>query len=152
MSEQEEATPEVVEPTVFDADYVKALRAEAAKYRTEARANAERLQAIEDSQKSEAEKTQERLVAAEKEATAARLDALRYRVGVAAGLPPEFISRLQGDDEESMTTDAQQLAALLPKPAPVVSTRPTPLQPGAVAPDEAKPLSVDDWLRGQLRQ
>ena len=54
----------------FDADYVKKLRDEAAKYRTEAKTNSEaakRLAAIEDSQKTEAEKTAERIAKADAE-------------------------------------------------------------------------------------
>ncbi|MCL2490757.1 MAG: hypothetical protein FWF36_08590 [Propionibacteriaceae bacterium] len=48
----------------FDADYVKKLRDEAARYRTEAKANAnaaKELAALRDAQKSEAEKTADRI-------------------------------------------------------------------------------------------
>lgn len=54
----------------FDADYVKKLRDEAAKYRTEAKTNsdaAKRLAAIEESQKSETEKTADRIAKADAE-------------------------------------------------------------------------------------
>ena len=54
----------------FDADYVKKLRDEAAKYRTEAKTNsdaAKRLAEIEDAQKTEAEKTADRVAKAEAE-------------------------------------------------------------------------------------
>jgi hypothetical protein len=61
------------EPEAFDADYVAKLRKEAAKYRTEAKANADaakRLAEIEDSQKTETEKAAERIAKAEAEVAA----------------------------------------------------------------------------------
>lgn len=67
----------------FDADYVKKLRDEAARHRTEARANADaakRLAEIEESQKSEAEKTADRIAKADAEVSsipAKVADALR---------------------------------------------------------------------------
>lgn len=54
----------------FDAEYVKKLRDEAARYRTEAKSNGEaakRLATIEDAQKSEAEKTADRIAKADAE-------------------------------------------------------------------------------------
>jgi hypothetical protein len=69
---QEGAEQQEVAKT-FDADYVKKLRDEAAKYRTEAKTNSEaakRLAEIEDSQKTEAEKTAERIAKAEAEVSA----------------------------------------------------------------------------------
>lgn len=54
----------------FDADYVKKLRDEAAKYRTEAKTNSEaakRLAEIEDAQKTESEKAADRIAKAEAE-------------------------------------------------------------------------------------
>lgn len=57
-------------PKTFDAEYVEKLRKEAAKYRTEAKENADaakRLSEIEDAQKSEAEKASERIAKAEAE-------------------------------------------------------------------------------------
>ncbi len=62
--------PQEGDPKSFDADYVKKIRDEAAKYRTEARSNADaakRLAEIEDAQKSEAEKTADRIAKADAE-------------------------------------------------------------------------------------
>ena len=67
---QEDAEQPQVESKTFDADYVKKLRDEAAKYRTEAKANSEaakRLAEIEDAQKSESEKVADRLAKADAE-------------------------------------------------------------------------------------
>lgn len=105
------------EPTVFDADYVKSLRAEAAKYRTEAKANAEaakRLAALEESQKTETERLTERLTAAEQRA----LDAARYEVALEKGLTRSQAKRLVGSTAEELAADADELLADLGKNAP----------------------------------
>jgi hypothetical protein len=151
-----DAAPEAAEaePTTFDADYVKSLRAEAAKYRTEAKANAEaaaRLREIEDAQKSEAQRAQEALAEAQREAETARLEALRLRVGVSAGLPPEAISRLQGSTEDEIAADAAKLAELLKPAAPPVAGKPSPtLQSGAVPPEAQTPTDLNEWMRRSL--
>jgi hypothetical protein len=57
-------------PKQFDADYVNKLRREAARYRAEAKGNAEavkRLAELEDASKTEAEKTADRLAKADAE-------------------------------------------------------------------------------------
>lgn len=41
-------------------------------------------------------------------------DLLKQRVGMKAGLPSDLIDRINGDDEMSMTADAEQLASFLP--------------------------------------
>ena len=66
----QEGAEQQAEPKTFDADYVKKLRDEAAKHRTEAKANADaarRLAEIEDAQKTEAEKTADRIAKADAE-------------------------------------------------------------------------------------
>jgi hypothetical protein len=109
------------EPQTFDADYVKKLRAESAKYRTEAKANADaakRLTALEESQKTEAQKLAEARDAAEKRATDAERANLRYRVAVQKQLPPELVDRLRGETEEEMAADADALLTLVKPAAP----------------------------------
>lgn len=103
------------EPKVFDADYVAKLRQEAAKYRTEAKANAEaaqRLAEIEDAQKSEAQKAAERIAELEKQATEAQRDALRFKVASKFGITDEDADLfLTASDEETLTKQAERLAA-----------------------------------------
>lgn len=153
---QEAATDAAADPQTFDADYVKALRAEAAKYRTEAKANADaaaKLREIEDAQKSEAQRAQEALAAAQRDAETARLEALRYRVGVSAGLPPEAISRLQGATEDEIAADAAKLADLLKPAAPPVAGKPAAtFQSGAVPPEAQSPTDLNEWLRRSLNK
>lgn len=111
---------------------------------------AERLAAIEEAQKSEAQKAADALAAAQREAESARLDALRYRVGVVKGLPPEMVGRLQGTTEDELAADADALAALLKPAAPPVAGRPTAPQSGAVPPADGPPAADGNaWLRAQ---
>ena len=102
------------QPETFDAEYVAKLRREAAKYRTEAKANADaarRLAEIEEAGKSEAEKAAERAEAAEREAAQARREALRYRVAAMHGISGEDAELfLTGDDEETLVRQAERLA------------------------------------------
>jgi uncharacterized membrane protein YqiK len=103
------------EAKTFDAEYVKKLRDEAAKYRTEAKANADaakRLAEIEESQKSEAEKAADRIRQLEEQAEAARRDALRFKVASKFGIGDEDVDLfLTASDEETLTKQAERLAA-----------------------------------------
>lgn len=104
------------EPKTFDADYVGKLRAEAAKYRTEAKANADaarKLAEYEEAQKSEAQKLADRLAAAEAKALAAELKALRSDVAQAKGVPA---SLLTGSTEDELNASADALLSFKGKP------------------------------------
>lgn len=72
-----------------------------------------KLKEFEDKEKTEAEKVAERLTAAEERAAKAERDLLRHRVAVAKGLPSELADRLQGDDEEAMSEDAERLLVVV---------------------------------------
>jgi hypothetical protein len=120
-----EATPEAPsvdapqppegEAKTFDADYVDKLRKEAAKYRTEAKTNADaakRLAEIEDANKSEADKAAERIRALEVDAAEARREALRFKVASRFGVSDEDADLfLTGSDEETLTKQAERLGA-----------------------------------------
>lgn len=117
------------EPATFDADYVKKLREENAKYRTAAKANeaaATRLAEIEESQKSETQRLTDRTTAAEKAAAQAAAEALRWRIAAKHGVSDELADLyLTGSDEETLTRQAAGLAALRP---PSEGIRPDPSQ------------------------
>lgn len=115
--------------TEADADKWKALarknearakeNAAAAKERDELKA---RLDALEAEKLTELERTaKERdeakaaLEAAQAVAKASHLEALKARIGAEKQLPAGLISRLIGDDEESIAADADKLLAELPK-------------------------------------
>lgn len=112
-TETEAAEPQEGEAKTFDADYVKKLRDEAAKYRTEAKANADaakRLAAIEEANKTEAQKQADALAAAQRDAQQAKADALRFRVAAKFGVSDEDTDLfLTGSDEETLTRQAQRL-------------------------------------------
>lgn len=108
--------PEGQEPETFDADYVKKLRAENAKYRTEAKANAkaaEKLAEIEAANQTEAEKTAATLAAAQRDAEQARAEALRFKVAAKFQVNDEDAELiLTGPDEETLTRQAQRLTGI----------------------------------------
>lgn len=110
---------EGAEPQSFDADYVKTLRAQAAKYRTEAKANADaaqRLAALEESQKTETQRLLEERDALRAERDTVQAEAMRARVALSKGLPADLADRLRGSSDEELAEDADRLLALL-KPA-----------------------------------
>lgn len=95
------------EPPKADIDWT----AEARKWEARAKENkaaADRLAALEEAQKSEAEKQADRVAKAEKAAAEANRELLRYRVAAAKGVDPELLA---GDDEAAMTAHADRLIA-----------------------------------------
>ena len=110
-----ETSQEDTEVKTFDADYVKKLRDEAAKYRTEAKANADaakRLAEIEEANKTEAEKMTDRIRDLEAQTQAAQAVALRFKVAAKFGIGDEDADLfLTGSDEETLTKQAERLAA-----------------------------------------
>ncbi len=114
-TETTETPPEGTEAKTFDADYVKKLRDEAAKYRTEAKANADaatRLAEIEEANKTEAEKVADRIRQLEAEADASKREALRFKVASKFGVSDEDTDLfLTGSDEETLTKQAERLTA-----------------------------------------
>lgn len=129
--EQAEASAEAKQE--FDADYVRKLRAENAKWRTEAKAGAEaqkRLAELEDSKKTDEQRNTDRIAALEAELKAERLDRDRNKVGAEKGLPSSLIALLRGDTVEEMSEHADALLADL-KDKFVQKTTATPEQTGA---------------------
>lgn len=88
-------------------------KAMARKHEREAKAARERLQEIEDRDKSEVQKAADRASAAEKERDEARRDAMRLKVGVDKRLPAEIVELLKGDSEEEMAAHADRLATVV---------------------------------------
>lgn len=72
-------------------------------------ASAKRLQAIEDSQKTELQKAQERAAALEEENKTLTKKAMRAQVGADKKLPSTIAARLQGDTLEEMMADADAI-------------------------------------------
>ncbi len=104
------------ESKTFDAEYVKKLRDEAARYRTEAKANAnaaQRLAEIEDEQKTETQRLTDQLAAEKAQRETVEQEALRFRVAAAKGVPADLIDRLRGDTEDELSADADALLNLV---------------------------------------
>lgn len=82
----------------------------------EAKANrdaAAKLAQLEESQKTEAQKLEDRAKAAETALASATLNSTRLHVALTKGLPPELAVRLQGATEAEMEADADSLLALV---------------------------------------
>jgi hypothetical protein len=128
--EQPQEGPE--QPEAFDADYVAKLRKEAARYRTEAKANAEaakKLAEIEEANKSEQQKLTDRLASLEQEATQAKAEALRFKIASKFGVTEEDTELfLTGTDEETLTKQAERLAARNEDAAKPRAPKPDPNQ------------------------
>lgn len=121
-TEANKATPAQVAAAKADAekartegDDLAAWKAEARKWEAQAKANADaakRLAEIEESQKSEAEKAADRIRQLEAETEAARREALRFKVATKHGIGDEDADLfLTGSDEETLTKQAERLAA-----------------------------------------
>ena len=102
-SDAPEATEE---PKQFDEGYVKKLRAEAAKYRTEAQEAKAKAQEYEDAQKSELEKAQDKLAATEEAKAQAEATLLRYEVATSKGVPSQLMELLTGSSQEELERQA----------------------------------------------
>ena len=130
-------------------------KALARKHETTARSNsdaAKRLAEIEDAQKTEQQRLQDRATAAEQRAAHLQAANARLLAATTFGIPAELIELLGDGDEEQINERARLLAERLaaatpaPTPAPPLSTRPVEsLKPGA-APSASDP-DPDAWLR-----
>jgi len=90
-------------------DYIRRLRAENAKHRTDLKERETRLKEFEDAGKSAAEKLEEDRAAAEGRATSAETKLLRFEVAAEKGLPLSLAGRLQGSTKEELSADADKL-------------------------------------------
>lgn len=107
------------QPKTFDAEYVANLRKEAARYRTEAKANAEaarKLAEVEQRDMSELEKLQKALADERAQREQSEAAALRQSVALAKKLPLELVDRLRGATREELEADAEALLALVNGP------------------------------------
>lgn len=109
------AEPSTVEEPARPVDEVAKWKELARKNEARAKENAEaakRLAEMEDAQKSETQKLQERADVAEKAYGDASEELMRLRIAIAKGRP-EIAARLRGSTEEEIAADADELLALL---------------------------------------
>lgn len=120
MSDTENTTPDVVENTEATTPTIESLQAEVDKWRNHARTwegrakdnqgAAEKLQEIEDANKSELEKLTEKATTLESELATARFDAMRQSIaaeyGISKGDTELFLT---GADSDTLTAQAKAL-------------------------------------------
>lgn len=110
---QQQSTGQSSEQLQAEVDKWKAL---SRKNEGEAKANrdaAAKLAQLEESQKTEAQKLEDRAKTAETALASATLNSTRLHVALTKGLPPELAVRLQGATEAEMEADADSLLALV---------------------------------------
>lgn len=90
-----------------------AILADLAKERDRRQALEAQLAEIAEANKTEEQKREERLTAAEKAAAESAAKALRYEAAAKAGLPLSMAGRLTGTTEEELLADAEELKGLL---------------------------------------
>ena len=159
--EQKEAPPWGED---FDAEkawkLVQNLRADKEKLASRPALTAEQQQQLDEynrlveASKSEAQRQQEAIEAAKREAETARAEAIRYKAAAAHGIGADHFDLLGSGTEEEISARAEKIAALLAQqaqaqqPSTPLQTRPVEqLRPGAT-PGEAE--SAEDVLYKQL--
>jgi hypothetical protein len=118
-SETEESQED--SPKTFDADYVKQLRAENAKWRVEAQQAREKAEEYEEAQKSEIEKAQSKAEKEAKRAADAESQLTRFQVAQEKAVPAELIPLLSGSDRETLEAQADLIVKNVtaqPEPTP----------------------------------
>ncbi|STC97578.1 Uncharacterised protein [Corynebacterium renale] len=116
----------------FDRAYVEKLRAENAKYRNKAKElepMAQKMRELEEANKTDLEKAQERIAELEALQKASELEVLRSKVAAASGVPAELLPA--DGDEESLTQAAQALVEWASKHKPDVKNLPGSAAAGA---------------------
>lgn len=116
----EGSTPDAPEPKAdateaktFDADYVKSLRSEAAKYRTEAQEARSKIEEYESANQTELEKLTGKLTKEAKAREDAERKLLRYEVAADKEIPADALDLLTGDTREELEAKADKLLELV---------------------------------------
>jgi hypothetical protein len=110
---QDGQAPKATEPKTFDEGYVKTLRQEAARYRTEAQQAKEKVSEFEEANQSEMEKLTNRNTSLADESKKLSVENARLRVAIEKQVPGDLVDRLRGDTQEEMAADADKLLGLL---------------------------------------
>lgn len=97
----------------FDEAYVKELRAEAAKYRTEAKNASARVEEFESANQSELEKLTGKLTKTEERAKAAETALTRFKVAAEKEIPADALDLLSGTTREELEASADKILSLV---------------------------------------
>ena len=143
-----EAPEAEAEQKQFDEGYVKKLRAEAAKYRTEAQEAKAKAQEYEDAQKSELERAQDKLQQIESAKAEAEAKLLRYEVATEKGIQGNLMDLLVGSTKEELEAKADLiLENVKPSDSPKATFDGGPREP---APDPKTPEQAHNELISNL--
>ena len=118
----------------------KAAKAKIAEYET-------KIKAFEDRDKTEAEKTAEKLSQLEKDSQTSAAKALRLEVALDKGLPKALATRLQGSTKEELESDADTLLSLVKTDSKTIP-KPDRSQGKGGAP---KPTTLESAIAGHLK-
>ena len=139
-----EAPEAEAEAKQFDEGYVKKLRAEAAKYRTEAQEAKAKAQEYEDAQKSELERAQDKLTQIETAKAEAEARLLRYEVAAEKNIGGNLMDLLTATSKEELEAQADLiLENVKPAEAPKATFDGGPREP---APDPQTPDQAHNEL------
>ncbi len=132
------------EPTTKPTETVDFWKAKAREQEKRAKDNAaaaKRLSEIEDAQKTETQKLNEQFEAARAEADEARTELLRYRIASTHGIndADDIALFLTGSDEDTLTRQAERLAARNEESNRPRSPRPDPSQGASGSPAKGTP-------------
>lgn len=97
------------EPKVFDADYVRKLRGEAAAHRKEAQEAKARVDEFENAQRSELERATAKTTKAEQRAAQAEAKLLRFEIATEKQVPSKLVPLLTGTTREELEAQAALL-------------------------------------------
>lgn len=123
---------DVVKPVEDSTDW----KSEARKWEARAKANstaAEKLQALEDEQKSELEKAQEKANQALKDAEDAKREAARFHIAATHKISDDYFDLLTGGTEDELTAQAEKISTLITSTTNTASFIPGSAEQDAVA-------------------
>lgn len=135
----------------FDAEYVKGLREEAAKHRTDKAAAETKLKEREDAELGEAEKAKKDAKEATERAEKAEKALLRAEVAEKKKLPASMAARLVGETRDELEKDAEKLLKDIAPSGGSGNGRGGGFDNGARS-SSAKADPMDDFIRGGIKR
>lgn len=140
-----------------EADLPEGVRQVLAKERASARSATKAMRALEsrvreyeDAQKTEAQKTADRLAEAERRAAEAEQRLMRFDVAAEKGLDAKFADLLSGASREDMEANADRLLELAKAAAPAATARGADFDGGAR--EDAPTVDINDFIRAGRRR
>jgi hypothetical protein len=138
------------ESKTFDADYVRQLRAEAAKHRKEAQEARSKVEQFENRDKSELEKAQTKAQKLEAEKAQAEARLLRYEVATEKNVPAKLVPLLTAATREELEAQAALiLETAKPEQTPDFDGGAREPAPAAQSPEQAHDAFITALISGK---